>query len=215
MCWNYRSLIWTVPLFDRTVNWFSIPAKNWLHWLLTWTDISLLIDDLNLYSCKILFDLWLWTWTVISVQLFEFWSMNWINIPAKLLTWTVIPERAFEFWSMNWSNIPAKLLTWTVIPEQTNEFSSMIWIVARMFEFWSMVWIVARMFDFWTIDELIQYSATIIPERTFEFWSSNPATFVWLNFVTVVIFPRVCASTLTLWQCLFWTFRYTYLPTVL
>ena len=175
---------WIESVFPRTL--FEFRSVKWISdsmfELLTRTDIFLLINDLNFYSCKTLFDLWLLTWTVISLLLFDRWFCS--IVPAKLLNryswanvwifiddlnrysrehcWTVIPERTFEFWSMNCSNIPAKLLTWTVIPEQTIEFWSLIWsnIPTKLLT-WANDWIfiddLKRMFEFWSIIDLIQY----------------------------------------------------------
>ena len=329
-----RSLIWTVPLFDRTVNWFSIPAKNWLLWLLTWTVISFWLELLFQCGLTHLFDLWWWTYflaivwifgrwiaSVFPRTLFEFRSMKWFSdsmFELWLLTWTNI-----SFWSMTWTFIPAVwfmivdlfpckwlnqysrehcliwlltwtviwTITWTVIPERTKELWMLTWTVisAKLLDLnrysranvwiliqysreiidlnryswanvwimnvdlnrysWVIVWILIdelnqysreivdlyryswandwifiddliqysreivdlserlnfhrfkRVFAFWSIIELIQYSrdifgliwltCTVIPEQTFEFWSSNPVTFVWLNFVTVGS-PRMC-----------------------
>ena len=65
-CWNYRSLIWTVPLFDRTVNWFSIPAK---------------IDCIGCWL-ELIFPFWSMTWTFIPAKFVWFMTVvidRWIR----------------------------------------------------------------------------------------------------------------------------------------
>ena len=118
---------WTIePLserlnFDRWLD--QIFPRNCL--IDRWTEISFWI--LNWYSCRIclIVDLnrYFWTnefnqwleplfprngWTVIPEWSFEFWSMTWVVIPAKLLNrypWANV-------WTMIWANIPPNLLTW-------------------------------------------------------------------------------------------------------
>ena len=220
---EFSSLIWTVPLFDRTVYWFSIPAKNWLLWLLTWTVISLLIDVLNFYSCKTLFDLWLLTYFLAFVWIllvrwidsafrehclnFSINEMNqclncWLELIFSFwsVAWTFL---LFDLWLLTWAVIPAKLLNcnsrandWILI-QYSREIIEPLFPSDRLnFDRWfdpifPRNWWLEWSFKFWSMN-LHGYSRdnfgliwlltwTVIPKRTFQFSSSNPATFVWLR----------------------------------
>ena len=178
-------IVWVVihaKLFDRSMNWFSIPT--YIVWIMNVDSNWYFPFDqwLEPLFPQNLFDLWLLTWTAISLQLFEFWSIDELiqysreNCLIWLLTWTVI-----FIWTM----------TWTVIPERTFEFSSMIWTVDRMFEFWSMTWTIIpeRAFEFWSMNWTVipakLLTWTVISMQMFEFWSMNwfsiPAKLVDLN----------------------------------
>ena len=144
-----------------------------------WANVWILIDDLIKYSREIV-------WSIDELTFpFEFWT----DIPAEfawLSTWTVISERMnlindlsrysraideplFLSDRLNfdrWLELLFPRNYWTVIPERTFE---------RWFEpiFPRNCWL----------------------ERTFELWSSNPVTFVWLRngrFPAYVLRDSVC-----------------------
>ena len=213
--------------FVRTVNWFSIPAKiDWIGWIsyfhfefwsMTWTvipanfvwfmivdlnryfraNVWILIDDLIQYSREIV-DL-----NRYSMQLFDFWSMNWFNNPAKLLTSIVIPERSFEFWSMTWAVLPRNCWLEPLFPCKRLNFDRWFdsifprncWLESLFlsdrlnFDRWHELFFreivdLNRYFraNVWIlIDDLIQYSREIVDlnrysMQLFDFWSMN-----WFN----------------------------------